>query len=380
MKQIAQATATIWKNVQRGAQIGILGTALVAGSVMGCANPSGGNTNTYEEDNSNTNTGNNSGNTNNGNTNTGNNGNTNTGNNNGNTNDNTGNSGNTGTVTPEPEPEPSKQYGTPYDKTIGNGNYVLHNFISDDEYFYDQDTIVEDMNHYLALGETYINDQTTTFAKTVNGRTDYFDNFINQVRNNNNLEIDDFNIGENNIDRTANQITFASESIYTDIINNMNSKSDARAFSYAYRIMANEAYKEGLGNYRQYESVAMKIYSDEKADIDSSAVLNDNFIALGFTAGMEYDSAFLTQVTNLSDRLLRDAVQNMNNAGKNVTVQDIQKVMNITFNAHSIHGMDARTKGNLQHGCNMGLSDVWAMQEAIRQYQTLSVQYQGLSM
>lgn len=354
MKQIAQATATIWKNVQRGAQIGILGTALVAGSVMGCANPSGGDTNTYEEDNSNTNTGNNSGNTNNGNTNTGNNnGNTNdntgnTGNNNGNTNDNTGNNGGNGNDnqgnTGDNTETPGKQYGTPYDKAIGNGNYVLHNFISD------EDNIENnlDMKHYLELGETYINDLATDFKKSTQGRTTYFDNFINTINEHN-----DLHSGLNIADYSANNISSAAEPIYTDVVNHLNDIEQAFAFLDVYRTMANEAYREGLGKFRDYNSEVTRKYEKEKAEIEGSAELNPYFQEFGFTAGMEYDQNFFNNLTNLSDQLLGVAAQNMNNAGKNVTIQDLQKVMNTTLALRSLYGSDIQKKNLLNHRCNM---------------------------
>lgn len=369
MKQIAQATATILKNVKRGAQIGVLGTALVAGPLMGCANPSDGNTNTYEENtgnnngNTNDNTGNNSGNTNTGNTNdnTGNTGNS------GNTNDNTGNSG---TVTPEPEP--SKQYGTPYDKTIGNGNYVLHNFISDNDNIKDN----LDMKHYLELGETYINDLATDFKKSTQGRTTYFDNFINTINEHN-----DLHSGLNIADYSANNISSAAEPIYTDVVSHLNDIKQAFAFLDVYRTMANEAYREGLGKFRDYNSEVTRKYEKEKAEIEGSAELNPYFQEFGFTAGMEYDQNFFNNLTNLSDRLLGVAAQNMNNAGKNVTIQDLQKVMNTTLALRSLYGSDIQKKNLLNHRCNMLLDDVNCIFDAAMNYTPLTQdQDQGLSM
>ena len=348
MKQIAQATATILKNVKRGAQIGVLGAALTAGTMMGvgCANPSGGNTNTYEE-----NTGNNGGNTNTGDENTGNNG---------------------GTTTPEPEPEPeptpSKEYGEPYDKTIGNGNYVIHNFISDNDNI-EYETVADDMNHYLGLAETHIKGMANDLQQSTN--TTYFDEFINSIKNDDHYYIDADFLRGSNLNRVADSILDPSEPILADIINHIDGVNEKGAFSYAYQILANENYKEGLGVYRNGSSV-MNHYEDKKTYIEDVGQYIPQLAELGLAKDMEITPEFMTKITDLIDGNLATVANNMNNG---VTQKDLQKFINLALTPHGLYALDQRTIGYTNHSWTMGINgQATAMAQAIRgTYQTTAL-------
>ena len=95
----------------------------------------------------------------------------------------------TGCSNPERAKEEAEleKYGTPCDKVLGNGEFVIHNFIGEDDYLKPA-TIAEDVNYYLGKAETYIQDKIDDFEKSLKGDTyaqNYFQNFIAAQRSNN---------------------------------------------------------------------------------------------------------------------------------------------------------------------------------------------------
>ena len=331
-------------NLKKGVQVGVMGTALVAGNVMGvgCSQPSGGGS-TIE------NPGNNGGNTNN------------PGNNGGNTNNPGGNGGNNNGQTEEP----TNQYGEPYTRTIGNGNYQFYSFVGEN-YYAPAETIVDDVNYYLGKAETHIKGLTDGFENP-----GYFNALIQSIKGNNDYDVTTVN---SNMDYVYYSIADnACAPVCADIIKNLNNVDDQYLLYYAYRILANEAYKEGVGPSRQFPGGEMADYDDEKYSIENAGQYLEG---LGITeVGQVYDDNFFVHITNLTDRLLGDASARMG-----VSTTDLQRVFNIALTSESLRGMHNLTKHNLQDRCNgLGMSVASDMSDA-RETFAYQTQDQGLSM
>lgn len=323
-------------NLKKGVQIGVMGTVLVAGNVMGvgCSQPSGGST--IE------NPSNNGGNTNN------------PGNNGGN---------NNGQIE-----EPTNQYGEPYTRTIGNGNYQFYSFVGEN-YYAPAETIVEDTDYYLKKGQTHINELVDGFENPA-----YFDNLINNIKDNEDYYVD--GIGNHNMDYVHYSIADAAcGPVCADIIKNLSNKAEQNTLYYSYRILANEAYKEGVGPSRQFPGGEMTDYDNEKAEIEDIAQYNDALNAIGVQPGKVYDDNFFVQLTDLTDGLLGKAAANMG-----VSTADLQRVFNIALTSESLRGMHNLTKYNLQDRCSgLRKSVAYYMSDA-RETFAYQTQDQGLSM
>ena len=320
MKQIAQATATILKNVKRGAQIGVLGAALTAGTMMGvgCDNAADGDT----KDNQN--------------------------------------------VT-------SSRYDTPYDKKLGNGNYFVHSFIGDKDGIY-PDTAVTDVRHYMDLGETYLKDLGKKFDNSLNGRPaaqNYFSVLSNGLKNN--PYYDDQKSTElgQKLDLITSTLSLNCKPILIDIIKNLSKNEERVAFYLGYRAMENEAYKVGLGNYRDHQSTLMDAYKSNRQYVrnywPNNALLNS------VDVDNDIDNQNCRHITNTMDTVLNTAATNMNNRyGYGVTAADLRQVVNITMTTKSAQAMHDLTSYNLKHnGCGMYLDIINSM------YQTAEDMFQA---
>ena len=329
-----------------------LGAVLAAGSVLGmsCEQPAGNNGNGGNKNENPSNPGNGG-------------------------NENPGNSGNTD----DEQENPGKQYSTPYDIALGNGNYMIRNFLgaTDD---IKVDTHLDDTNHYLGEIETYVKGQATDLQNSVGGRTTYFDEAINSIQNNDDYHINAGFTQSANFDRAINSIASdAAESIFQDILKNLGTYGKRRAFTTIYRVMANEAFKANLGLLSSNSTQSIE-YEDEKNSIISfwngtaASVRGDIDIA------QEYNNNF-AQITDLSDRLLGEAVANMNNG---VTVEDLQKFINLITNAYAAKGVHERTRGNLNHqknNCEMMVGIVSAMEDVLEGIVSFNTQQDhGLSL
>lgn len=277
---------------------------------------------------------------------------------------------------------PNDKYGTPYDKAIGNGNYILHNFMSDNDNIR-RDTAVDDVNHYLELGEKYIKGKADDFNTSLNGRPtakNYFSDLISEVKNNDYFHI---TFGSTNMDVAMNKILMASEPILTNIINNVNSAEEKYAIYTCYGALRNEAYKEGLGDARRYTNTFMEEYEKEKASImvsdsfDDMPIYKENNV--NFTEA--YRTNDFTAITNLLDKLLGTAANSMKtNQGLDITTADLRQIANLNFAVSSLRGMHSYTQNLLGHQtCGLrAYRDLEAISAA--QYGTAKNQNQELGM
>jgi|GEM_PF-6140466 len=392
----------MYKNIKKGVQIAALGAGLTASTMLftGCEQPTGGdtvdeqvieqptnegqeqqpdnngqgnqeqeneqgndneNTDNNEQGNDNENTGNENENTGNENENIDN-------NEQGNDNENTGNDNeNTGNENTDDQQE--VVYGEePYDKAIGNGNYILHNFIGENDKL-TAENIVAGTNHYLGKAETYLKDFASNWNESMADRPaaqNYFANLITAVQNDNSFNTSGF-------DEAVSIMSANAKPYFVDIVKNLDDIGYRNAFYYCYRILANESYKEGLGSYRQYSSSQMDAYNTEK-----------ELIVNGFT-GLDYDSEYgegnFIQTATIMDAVLDNAVTNMNNNGQgiNMKVEDLRQLINLSITTNSLAAMHDVTKYNLQHNqCSMSLGINVAISNAITETQQSQSQDMGL--
>lgn len=243
-----------------------------------------------------------------------------------------------------------------YDRFIGNGNYNLRNFFGADTTF-NSATAVSDVNRYLNGAGKYVHNQTAEFEKTLNDRPAakaYFNDYLTAIANDDRFHIDDTKTGKGNFDVAANRLVLATEPVLSDIIKNLDTFADRYSFFYAYRILTNEAYREGMG---QYAKPGYTFYDDrythEKYVATSGAQDYDRFANVDFDR--EYGSNNFKGVTNLTDELLEIAANNMNRKkGLDVRAADLRQMVNMNMNFWSLAGMHEASKSALNHNLNNG--------------------------
>ena len=174
---------------------------------------------------------------------------------------------------PTIDPDDPVVYGEePYDKAIGNGNYILHNFIGENDKL-TAENIVDGTNHYLGKAETYVKGLASNWNESMKDRPaaqNYFANLITAVQNDNSFNTYGF-------DEAVGIMSANAETYFADVVKNLDSTKQRRAFYYCYRIFENESFKEGLGSYRQYSSPQMDAYNEEKESIIEFAEMNSYF-------------------------------------------------------------------------------------------------------
>ncbi|MBO5229554.1 MAG: hypothetical protein J6B20_02045 [Clostridia bacterium] len=330
------------KVLKKGLQVGVFGTALMAGTAMftGCPNPNGPQ--------------------------------------------------NPGTEIPTPEnptPEPENpgnenddsRYGTPCDKTMGNGNYVIHNFIGEEKNMLRADQMAKDVNYYLDKGETYVMGLVDKFSKSLQDRPAaqaYFQEFINAQKANEFQTLRETMSNPYGFDHTVNGISNASEPVFENIIRNIDNNHDRVMFYTCYQVLSNEAYKYGLGALRNSSCSQMNYYNDVRdttAYYWSSPVLSEPF-----DIDHDIDNQNCQQVTNEMDSIL---TQSANNIGNDVTANDLRQVINIANTAYSLTAMENRAASALEHtGCAINLGIVSAMRKVSNEMYKAEQQTQSLGL
>ncbi|MCH5295665.1 MAG: hypothetical protein J1F14_07200 [Treponema sp.] len=299
-----------------------------------------------------------------------------------------GNNGNGGNENENPDNQggnggnenEENKYGAPTDTKIGD--FVLHNFVGE-SYTAPKATIVEDVNHYLGLAETYINGQVDAFEKSLDGRPEaqaYFADLINSIKNNTNgrFYVDlAYNNNARNIDGIANSISNACSPIMCDIVKNLDNIYEANAMCTIYEILANEAYYQGLGGTRE---VCVSSYDKEKANIIELAQYSEFFNEQNLDLNAMYENQNFTPITQVADEFYQKAAAKM---GNQITKDDLINVTNMALLPWSFLGMDDLTRYNMKHNyCGMNqLSDgiTLDISKAIWRHFVYSQQDLGLS-
>ena len=164
----------------------------------------------------------------------------------------------TGCSNPEGAKEQAEleKYGTPCDKVLGNGEFVIHNFIGEDDYLKPA-TIAEDVNYYLGKAETYIQDKIDDFEKSLKGDTyaqNYFQNFIAAQRSNNFDRLGIDTSKAYGIDETINDIAEPCFPIFEEFMDNIDNNRDLCIFTTGCKTIFAVNYNFALGAYRNKET------------------------------------------------------------------------------------------------------------------------------
>ena len=274
----------------------------------------------------------------------------------------------------------NSRYGTPCDKVLGNGNYVIHNFIGEKENAASANTIGKDMNYYLGKGETYVMGLVDKFSKSLQDRPAaqaYFQEFINAQKANEFQTLRETMSNPYGFDRTVNGISNASEPVFENIIRNIDTNRDRHLFIRCYQALSNEAYKYGLGAGRNGSSKQMDYYNDIREEINNAWA--GKAINNAFDINHDIDNQNCQQITNEMDSILNHTANNM---GNDVTANDLRQVINIANTAYSLTAMENRAASALEHtGCGINLGIVNTMNDVAREmYQAEKKQTQALGL
>lgn len=239
------------------------------------------------------------------------------------------------------------RYGTPCDKTLGNGNYVIHNFIGEETGVLRAKQIEKDLNYYLDKGETYVMGLVDKFSESLQDRPTaqaYFQEFINAQKANEFQRLNENGKNPYSFDNTINGIINPCRPIFESIIPNIDNSHDRVMFITCYQTITNEAFKYGLGAGRYGSSSQMNHYEDVREDINSmwtASTLNNPF-----DINDDIDNQNCQQVTNEMDNILTHTA---NNIGCDVTADDLRQVINISTTANSLTAMHSCSASALKH-------------------------------
>lgn len=247
------------------------------------------------------------------------------------------------TPTTQTPPKPVVELDERANTTIGNGNYVMHNYMS---HTYgapvDAENRVELVDVYLQRAEAYNMGLINDFEASLKGRPDaqaYFNEFINKQKR------IDYEQGDNNgFDGVVCQINNYSKPIFEDIIRNLDTRLDRFKFMCYYRALSNEAYKNGFGDdwgVRSTNYDPKKDYEFDKSGaimdfIDLHAYYNTD---TPFDLQNDLENNHCRQITNGLDGLIAGVAPKM---GNGITAEDLRKVVNYSFNINALDAMHDR--------------------------------------
>lgn len=239
----------------------------------------------------------------------------------------------------------------PYNRTIGSiyNTYIIHNFIGKEPDIISS-TAKADVKRYLELAIDYLQNQFDDFYQSVSDRAGvkrYFAQF--------NLDFSDMpREGRHHhkhplseceqVDYYINKISEVCEPVKVDIIQNLSRAEESEAFILCFRVLINEAYKEGLGNNINSNSDMMKKYTQERAEI--SLLWNENNFLKSFSLDKDLDNSLESQRCHrIADKLytlLHNATINMqasNTILAELSMKDLQYFITLALNIGSLTAM-----------------------------------------
>lgn len=269
----------------------------------------------------------------------------------------------------------NEQYDQPYDVKLGNGNYFVHCFGGENTTT--SINVAKGINHYLGKGETYVKGLVTQFSDSLKDRPaaeEYFAQFINEEQNNQFQRLDEQSTNPYSFDKTIKGVAQPSVYIFENIIRNIDNNRDRTVFTYLYYALHTESYKYGLGSYANTPSSQKDKYEHNRERINNAwtaSVINNYF-----DLNQDIDQQNCQQTTDEIDRLLNKAVKNM---GNDVTVRDLQQVINIAMTSNSLAAMHDLSTSALKHtSCSAEINIVKRMQE-VKEEMYQAEQQQGMS-
>lgn len=250
-----------------------------------------------------------------------------------------------GTIDPIEIEDPKYSSYKPYDKALGNGNYVAHNFLGDYDFglhddFIPSERLEKDGNHYLGLGKTYIENQVKDFQKSLKGRPgaqEYFSSINDISQAGQYMQIgDDADPKGFNIDYAGNKIVDSTRDYFVDIINNLDNNVDRNTFTICYKALTAESYYVGQGK-EMFNRMDNRLKSIENLSEDWRRYNTSH----AFNIEQDVQENNCLEITETIDNLLGKVVKNINEKqGLDLTLSDYQRVVNFSVLANSLGGID----------------------------------------
>lgn len=238
---------------------------------------------------------------------------------------------------------PGKIYGQPCDKVLGNGNYVIHNFIGEKASL-EYDTMEADVTYYLNHAKTYVMGQVNAFSDSLKNRPaaqEYFSNYINKQKSNS-FALPEY-AAYDSIDFVMNIMNNACEPIMCDIIRNVNNNYDRCLFNTCFKGANAVSSLDGLGAYKNNTNY-LSTYETSREEINKN--WNSTVLANPFDINQDIDYNNCQRVTEEMDRILEQAAQNI---GNGVTAADLRHVVNASLQINSISAMHRISSAGLKH-------------------------------
>lgn len=257
----------------------------------------------------------------------------------------------TGCSNPERAKEQAEleKYGTPCDKVLGNGEFVIHNFVGEDDYLKPA-TIAEDVNYYLGKAETYMQDKIDDFEKSLKGDTyaqNYFNDFIAAQRRNNFDRLGIDTSKTSGIDKTINGIAKPCFPIFEEFMDNIDNNRDLCIFTTGCKTIFAVNYNFALGAYRNKETPLDQKYQTMRKAIRRE--WNSKTINHDLDIDNDIENANCIGITNELSRIINTTAPKMG-----LKPEQIREAM-FGFGAATVGllAMDDRAASDLKHNvCN----------------------------
>ena len=249
----------------------------------------------------------------------------------------------------------------PYTKPLGNGNYFVHNFIGQNTTINKKD-IFNSATHYLNKGEFHVHNLSGEFKQSLEDRSDameYFRSFISATSSLS-FKLYNGNPGNQNIDHMIDYLSAYAQKYIVDLIKNLDNDEQRKAFRIAYRVIALEAYREGLGADIKQLGLEMYKYRAEKSTLIAMAKNNSVYKMHNVNLEIEYINNDFTGTTDILDNLITISVNNMRTnkfnyklnktrSPLNVYQSDFHQQINLTLVNNSLEAFHDRVAKDLGH-------------------------------
>lgn len=244
----------------------------------------------------------------------------------------------------EPTPTGIEQEITDnYTTTLGNGNYVMHNFMFDNN----AAGTSAKVDTWLAKAATYMKGLSNGFSDDFKNSTNTNYKNLISIINNDKIYTQDPSTGFDSIIYSINK---ASTPIFEEIISHIDTPLDRYNFICYYQALSNESYKYGYGKYfnsnANYEEPQELKYESEKDEIKYLWRDNHNFdnVTPAFDIIHDIENNQCLNITTHMDQLL----DNNHVAGEmGLSKTDLRKLINLSLNISSLTAMHDKTSTTL---------------------------------
>lgn len=268
--------------------------------------------------------------------------------------------------------EDEEKLHKPYSKKIGNTKaYTFHNYIGEEPSIY-TGTAEADADYYLNEGVSYLQSQFNEFYQTLSNRPGLQQYFAQYNSDFTNLPIRHGHretTANEKMDYLVNKISDTCIPILTEIANCSYNNADRKAFILCYRVLANENYKEAIGNARDNNNNdMMRKYNTEQAYISALWPQNDvlKSVPLNKDIYLDLDKFKYNRITAVMHTLLSKSNPKIcsNPLLQDITVEDLENVISLSLNARSITAMhDYVSTMSTHENCQMNDQIIQSLQQ-----------------